>query len=83
MARFMLTHAAVGPGARRLRAGQTVADTLANAQAGDFVWVGLTGTKMPLGMTPLDASGSTMRGQSTWAALPVATVCTGADSIDA
>jgi hypothetical protein len=83
VARFQLTHATLGPGARRLRAGQTIADTQGNALPGDFVWTGLSSANMPLGCTPLDGAGTTMRNASRWASVPVANACTGVDSIDA
>jgi hypothetical protein len=84
MARFRTTASfysdAVGVG--KVRAGKTVADSVANAQPGDVVWTGLNAQSLPAGFTPLDASATSMRAASQWANTPVANVCYGVDSID-
>ena len=84
MARFKLTASfyadAVGVG--HVRAGRTVADSQANAVAGDVVWTGLNAQSLPAGFTPLDASADAMRTASRWAGTPVANVCHGVDSVD-
>ena len=80
MARFKLTQAvAVSPW--RFHAGEIVADSQANAQLGDRVWNGLTSATMAPGMTPLDASATSMKAASPFANEPAATAITGADSI--
>jgi hypothetical protein len=80
MARFKLTQAvAVSPW--RFRAGETVADSQANAQLGDRVWNGLTSATMAPGMAPLDASATSMKAASVYANEPAATAISGADSI--
>jgi hypothetical protein len=84
MARFRTTSAfysdAVGVG--RVRAGRTVADSAANAQLGDVVWVGLNAQSLPAGFTPLEGSADAMRAASQWRNTPVANVCLGSDSVD-
>ena len=82
MARFQTTRA-FHFGSLRVRAGKTIADSQANAQAGDAVWTGLTAATLPQGFNPLDASASTMKGQSKWAGVPADVTITGTDSIDA
>jgi len=82
MARFRLTQA-VPLGQFRWTAGDTVADSQANAQPGDHVWVGLTSATMVEGMTPLDASATSMRAASQWANVPLRNVIYGVDSISA
>jgi hypothetical protein len=84
MARFRTTSAFYvdSAGVGRVRAGRTVADSQANAVAGDVVWPGLNSVSLPRGMTPLDTSAQTMRDASQWAGLPVANVCFGVDSVD-
>ena len=82
MARFQLTQAViVGP--FRWTAGDTVADSQANAQVGDHVWVGLNSATMVEGMTPLDASATSMRAASRWAGVPLRNAISGVDSISA
>jgi hypothetical protein len=82
VARFQLT-AAVVVGAYRWNAGDTVADSQANAQSGDHVWVGLNSATMIEGMTPLDASATSMRAASQWANVPLRNVIFGVDSVSA
>jgi hypothetical protein len=84
MARFKLTASfyadAIGVG--RVRAGRTVADSQANAVAGDVIWTGLNAQSLPAGFTPLDASANSMRAASQWAGTPVGIACLGVDSVD-
>lgn len=84
MARFKTTSAfyadAVGVG--KVRAGRTVADSVANAQPGDVIWTGLNAQSLPAGFTPLDGAADTMKAASRWAGTPVANVCLGVDSVD-
>jgi hypothetical protein len=84
MARFKLTASfyadAVGVG--KVRAGRTVADSQANAAAGDVVWTGLNAQSLPAGFTPLDSAADTMRAASRWAGTPVGIACLGVDSVD-
>ena len=82
MARFRLTQAVV-VGQFRWSAGDTVADSQANAQPGDHVWVGLNSATMVEGMTPLDSSATSMRAASNYANVPVRNVIYGVDSISA
>jgi hypothetical protein len=82
MARFRLTQAAI-VGQFRWPAGDTVADSQANAQAGDNVWVGLNSATMCEGVTPLDAAATSMRAASQWANVPLRNVIFGVDSISA
>jgi hypothetical protein len=57
MARFItitpVTDASIG---RKLRTGQTIADTQANAQAGDVVLPSFANNPSPLNVLPLDAA---------------------------
>jgi hypothetical protein len=80
MARFRLTQALI-VGQFRWSAGNTVADSQANAQPGDIVWTGLSSTTMIEGMTPLDSSATSMRAASQWANVPLRNVIYGVDSI--
>ena len=80
MARFRLTQALI-VGQFRWSAGNTVADSQANAQAGDIVWTGLNSATMVEGMTPLDGLATSMRAASQWANVPLRNVIFGVDSI--
>jgi hypothetical protein len=83
MARFRLTKA-FQAGQYHLHAGQTLADSAANAQPGDAVWTGLNSSTMGSGFTPLDASANTMKaGSSKFASESTLVSITGRDSIDA
>ena len=82
MARFRLTQA-VPVGQFRWSAGDTVADSQANAQPGDHVWIGLNSATMAEGMTPLDASATSVRAASAWANVPLRNVIYGVDSVSA
>jgi hypothetical protein len=79
MARFRLTQSLI-IGQFRWAAGNTVADSQANAQAGDIVWTGLSSTTMIEGMTPLDSSATSMRAASQWANVPLRNVIYGSIS---
>jgi hypothetical protein len=81
MARFKLTQA-FHFSQYRVRAGGTIADSPANAQAGDAVYTGLTSATLPSGCVPLDASATTMFNASRWAGTLPGNP-TGRDSIDA
>jgi hypothetical protein len=83
MARFRLTQA-FHQGQFRLRAGQTIADSVGAAQVGDVVWTGLNSNTMGAGFTPLDAGATSMKAASfRFANEPAATAISGRDSIDA
>lgn len=83
MARFRTSAAfysdAVGVG--RVGAGRTVADSQANAVAGDVIWTGLTSASLPQGMIPLDGAATTMKAASPWANTPLSATILGADSV--
>ena len=83
IARFMLQRAFVfGLQQVRVRAGRVLADSQANAQAGDAVWTGLNSATLPAGAVPLDASATTMWNASPWAGTAAQTVILGVDSVD-
>jgi hypothetical protein len=65
----------------RIPAGRTIADSQANAVAGDVIWNGLVAANLPAGFVPLDAGGTTMRSASPWATTPFPATITGTDSI--
>jgi hypothetical protein len=83
MARFKLVGAfyadAIGVG--RVKAGSTVADSVANALPGDVVWTGLNIQSLPQCFVPLDPSATTMRDASRWVNSPVPATILGADSV--
>jgi len=82
MARFRLTRAfAYNGGANRLAAGQTLADSQANAQAGDVVWTGLTSLTMGQGFVALDASATTMKSASVYSSEVISATILGVDSV--
>jgi len=87
MARFKLIQAIVigyntGSPPKMLRAGSTLADSIANSQPGDYVWPGLTSASMHQGLVPLDAGATTMKSASKYAS-EITSAPTGRDSIDA
>jgi hypothetical protein len=63
MARFKLVGSfyadAVGVG--KVSAGRTVADSQANAQPGDVIWLGLNSNSLPQCFVPLDDAAYSMR----------------------
>ena len=67
---------------KRVKAGGTLADSLANSQAGDVVWTGLNSNTVPAGAVPIDASATTMFNASRWAGTTWGWA-SGRDSIDA
>jgi hypothetical protein len=82
MARFKLTQA-YHFGQYRVKAGGTVADTVANSQPGDMVPTpALTSSNLPAGLIALDGSATTMLNASRWAGIAPGNL-TGRDSIDA
>jgi hypothetical protein len=81
MARFKM-QAAFHFQDKRVKAGGTLADSLANAQAGDVVWTGLTAATVPAGAVPLDGAATTMFNASRWAGTTWGAP-SGRDSIDA
>lgn len=81
MARVKLT-AAMYIGSTRLHAGQTMADSTANALAGDFVWTGLNSATWIPAMTPLDGAANTMKAGSQYASVAAGTSCDGVSSVD-
>jgi hypothetical protein len=83
MSRFQLVSAYYNdaPGIGKLRAGRTVADSQANALAGDVVWPNLTAATLPQGFVPIDGSAYSMWEASQWANTPFPATILGADSI--
>ena len=81
MARFKM-QAAFHFGSMRVRAGQVLTDSSANAQSGDVVWTGLTSATVPVGATPIDGSATTMFNASKYAGTTWGWA-SGRDSIDA
>jgi hypothetical protein len=82
MARFRMT-SAFHFGSQRVPAGKVLADSNANALAGDYVWLGLNSGTVPFGSVALDGTATSMLAASRWAGTPVACTITGAASIDA
>jgi len=82
MARVQLT-AAMHIGALRYKAGSTLADSQANAVAGDGVWTGLNSTTWNPCMVPLDGPANTMKAASRYAGVAAPNAVSGRDSIDA
>lgn len=80
MARFQM-RCAFHFGSVKVPAGKTLADSVANAQAGDAVWTGLTSATVPYGAVALDASATTMLSGSRWAGTSPPCTITGVDSI--
>jgi hypothetical protein len=56
MARFVLITPVWGAQVGKLRTGQTIADTIGNAQPGDVVLPSFTNNPSPLNVLPLDAA---------------------------
>jgi hypothetical protein len=81
MARFTLTGCHVFPGNVTIKAGKTIADSVANAQAGDYVVPTLSSSTLTADMWPLDASATTMRNGSPFVSSPQRAI-TGRGSID-
>jgi hypothetical protein len=81
MARFQVLEA-FHFGDKRVRAGKTIADSNANAQAGDAVWTGMNSNNIREFFIPLDASATTMKSASKYANAPAATSITGVMSVD-
>lgn len=74
-ASFLVNH-------KKYRAGQTYADTVGNALAGDVVWAAVgTSAGMSPGLTPLDASATTIMSGSRFANVPPFRI-DGVNSID-
>ena len=80
MARFrcVTTHVF---GAIRVKAGGTIADTVGNAQPGDYVYTALSSATVSPELTALDASATTMKNASRFVGVPDRTFVTGAESI--
>jgi hypothetical protein len=71
MARFGSTQAFALDGHRRYKAGQTYADTVPNAIAGDVVWPAVgSAAGMSPGLVPLDASATTIMNASRFGGVP-------------
>jgi hypothetical protein len=81
MARFGSTVAFV-VGGKRYKAGQTYADTAANAIAGDILWAGMSSSTMSPGLIPLDGAATSMKAGSIHAGKQV-NLIDGANSITA
>jgi hypothetical protein len=79
MARFQSVVAIV-LGDKKYRAGQTFADTVGNAQAGDVIWSALVTAHQSPGLIPLDAAGTTLKNNSRFASWPIPTI-DGANSV--
>lgn len=82
MARFKLTQA-FHYGSVRVPAGRTLADSQANAIAGDYVYTGLNANSVPYGAIPIDGSATTMFNASRWAGTSPPATIPGVQSIDA
>ena len=67
----------------RVKALGVIADSVANAQPGDYVWTGLNSSTIPQHAIPLDASAVTAYAASRWAGISAWGGPTGASSIDA
>ena len=68
---------------KRYKAGQTYADTVGNALAGDVVWAALgTSAGMSPGLVPLDASATTIYNASRFAGYTPAYRIDGVNSIE-
>lgn len=84
MARFRLTagcHFATTQGLKSLKAGSTIADSNANALAGDFVVPNLSSTTMSPAFIALDASATTMKNGSRFGSTPAPSI-DGANSVE-
>jgi hypothetical protein len=81
MARFVLTGCHVTGGGATLKAGRTIADSVANAVGNDYVVAGLTSATVTPDMVPLDGAGTTMKNASPSASAPQRAI-TGRGSID-
>ena len=66
---------------KKYKAGQTYADTAANALAGDVVWYGMSSATMSPGLIPLDGAATTMKNASVYAGISIARP-DGVNSID-
>lgn len=82
MARFRCTQA-FHFGSRRVPAGGTMADSVANAVGNDAVWTGMSSATLPPGCVALDGAATSMLAASKWAGVPVSATITGVDSISA
>jgi hypothetical protein len=81
MARFRLVTTHVF-GSVQVRAGTVVADSVANALPGDFVWSAMSPSALSPEMTPLDGAAINMRAASVNVSrTPQRTFATGAESI--
>jgi len=80
MARFRM-QSAFHFGGTRVRAGQVLVDSQANAQPGDVVFTGLNSNSVPHGAVALDGSATTMINASRWAGVTFGAP-SGRDSID-
>ena len=82
MARFQLLEAHVF-GSVRLKAGTTIADTAANALAGNKVVTTLSSATVGPTFKPLDATATTMKNNSIYASANIPATIPGNASIDA
>lgn len=80
MARFRLTRAFYLDN-RRLKAGAFIADSNANAVAGDVVWTGLSSLTVSHAMVAVDAAGQTMLNASRFVGVPSPSI-DGANSVE-
>jgi hypothetical protein len=81
MARFSLTGCHVFPGGVTKKAGTNIADSVANALAGDYVVSGLNSSTVTPSMVPLDGAATTMKAASLAANTPAPAI-SGRASID-
>lgn len=81
MARFGSTVAFV-VGGKRHKAGQTYADTAANAIVGDVLWPGMSSATMSPGLIPLDGAATGMKAGSIYSGKQISLI-DGANSIGA
>ena len=81
MARFTLTAAHVFAGGVTIKAGRTIADSVANAVGNDYVVTGLSSATVTPDMSPIDGAGTTMKNASPSASYPQRAI-SGRGSID-
>jgi hypothetical protein len=81
MARFTLTSCHVFPGGAVIKAGRSIADSVANAVGNDYVVSGLSSSTVTPGMVPLDGAATSMKAASPSANTPAPAI-SGRASID-
>jgi hypothetical protein len=79
----VLLYAAHVFGANRVRAGKTIADTVANSVPGDVIVGPLTSSSVTGIMSPLDGAATALKGGSPYSGAVMPCTISGAASIDA